>query len=108
MYELSIDYIYSDAYLFVRNFNIIDNYIIHCDNIEEASLIVEDLYEKNKENVDWKPRRIVIPDSHCLSFKEFIPYEKQVKKEDCPHMDFEKLKKCDIEMRRVIVSLFKK
>jgi len=50
----------------------------------------------------------LIPDTHCLSFNEYIPSDKQVRLEDCPYLDYHKLKKKDIEMRRVIISLFKK
>jgi len=108
MFELSIDHIYSDAYLYIRNGDIIDHFSELFDNIEEPSRIVSDMYEKNKQYIDWKPRRILIPDTHCLSFNEYIPSDKQVRLEDCPHLDYHKLKKKDIEMRRVIVSLFKK
>ena len=58
------------------------------------------MYEKNKQYVDWEPRRILIPDTHCLSFNEYIPSDKQVRLEDCPYLDYHKLKKKDIEMRR--------
>ncbi len=108
MYELSIDYIYSDAYLFVRNGNIIDHFSQYFDEIDEPSLIIADLYDKNKKNADWKPRRRPIPNTQCLSYNEIIPYDKQVRKEDCPHMDYEKIRRQDIEMRKVVVSLFKK
>ena len=82
------------------------------NTIEEASEYVNDLYEKTKEYCHKKPDILNTKWGWILHTYEFIPKEKQAKKEDIIKLlqnpnDYDNIPKRDIEMYSISVWLNK-